>query len=185
MSKDVMKERLGRQPWWVVFVEGILALVTGVLLLISPERTVAILIQFLGIFFLIAGTVELVSIFINKKHWGLKIVVGILGIIAGVLVLQHPLWSTVLVASIMVVVLGFYGLFAGTSMIARAFRGEGWGVAILGIVAILIGIFLLANTLIGIQLTVTLSGIALVVGGIAAIVFSFRMDDSSPQQPQI
>ena len=49
----------------------------------------------------------------------------------------------------------------------------------------LIGVFLLAYTLIGIQLTVTLSGIAFAVGGIAAIVLSFRMDDSSPQQPQI
>jgi uncharacterized membrane protein HdeD (DUF308 family) len=58
-------------------------------------------------------------------------------------------------------------------------------IGIWGIVLFLIGIFLLANTLIGIQLTVTLSGIALVVGGIAAIVVSFRIDDSSPQQPQI
>jgi uncharacterized membrane protein HdeD (DUF308 family) len=70
-------------------------------------------------------------------------------------------------------------------MLLRAFRGGGWGVGILGIVAILIGIFLLANTWIGIQLTVMLAGITLVIGGIAAIVLSFRMDDSSPQGAQV
>jgi uncharacterized membrane protein HdeD (DUF308 family) len=185
MSKEVMKEKISRQPWWVVFVEGILALVTGALLLISPERTVTLLVQFLGIFFLVAGVIELVSIFVNRKYWGLKLVIGTLGVIAGILVLQHPLWSAVTVATTMVVVLGFYCLVKGIFMLLRGFGGEGWGVGILGVVVFLIGIFLLANTLIGIQLTVTLSGIALVVGGIAAIVLSFRIDDSSPQQPQI
>jgi uncharacterized membrane protein HdeD (DUF308 family) len=185
LSNEGIKEKVGGQPWWVVFVEGILALVTGGLLLISPERTVGLLVLFLGIFWLIGGVIELVSIFVDKTHWGLKLVIGILGIIAGILVLQHPLWSTVLVATTMSVILGFYGLFSGTSMLVRAFRGAGWGVAILGIMAILIGIFLLANTLIGIKLTVTLAGIVLVVGGIAAIVMSFRMDDSSPQGAQV
>jgi len=73
----------------------------------------------------------------------------------------------------------------GIVALVRVFRGADWGVAILGIMANLIGIFLLANTLIGIKLTVTLSGIVLVVGGIAAIVMSFRMDDSSSQGAQV
>ena len=173
------------QPWWVVFVEGIVALVTGGLLLISPERTVTVLVLFLGIFWLVAGIIEIVSIFSDKSKWGLKLVIGLLGVAAGILTLQHPLWSTVLVSATLMVILGIYGLIAGVSMLVRAFRGDGWAVGIMGVVAILIGIFLLANTVIGIQLTVTLSGIALVVGGIAAIVMSFRMDDTSPGGAQV
>ncbi len=70
-------------------------------------------------------------------------------------------------------------------MLVRAFKGDGWGVGIMGVVAILIGILLLANKAIGIQLTVTLTGLVLAVGGIAAIVMSFRMDDSSPGGAQV
>ncbi len=180
-----MEKRIEGQPWWVVFVEGIVAVVTGGLLLVSPERTLALLVLFLGIFWLVGGIIEVVSIFSNKSKWGLKLIIGLLGIIAGILVLRHPLWSTAVTTATLIVILGFYGLIAGVSMLLRAFRGGGWGVGILGIVAILIGIFLLANTWIGIQLTVMLAGITLVIGGIAAIVLSFRMDDSSPQGAQV
>ena len=68
-----MEEKMGAQPWWVVFVEGIVALVTGGLLLISPERTMALLVLFMGIFWLVAGIIEIVSIFSNKSKWGLKL----------------------------------------------------------------------------------------------------------------
>jgi uncharacterized membrane protein HdeD (DUF308 family) len=180
-----MEKRIEGQPWWVVFVEGIVAVVTGGLLLVSPERTLALLVLFLGIFWLVGGIIEVVSIFSNKSKWGLKLIIGLLGIVAGILVLRHPLWSTAVTTATLIVILGFYGLIAGVSMLLRAFRGGGWGVGILGIVAILIGIFLLANTWIGIQLTVMLAGITLVIGGIAAIVLSFRMDDSSPQGAQV
>ena len=173
------------QPWWVVFIEGIVALITGGLLLVSPERTAAVLVMFLGIFWLVSGIIEIVSIFSDKSKWGLKLVVGLLGIVAGILTLRHPLWSTALVATTLIVILGLYGLFVGASMLVRAFKGDGWGVGIMGVVAILIGIFLLANRLIGIQLTVTFIGLVLVVGGIAAIVMSFRMDDSSPGGAQV
>lgn len=173
------------QPWWVVLIEGIVALITGGLLLLAPERTVPVLVFFLGLFWLIAGIIEIISIFVDKSKWGLKLVLGLLGIAAGILTLQHPLWSTALVATTLIVILGFYGLFMGTSMLVRAFRGDGWGVGIMGVVGILIGLFLLANTLLGVQLVFTLSAIALIVGGIAMIVMSFRMDDSSPTGAQV
>jgi uncharacterized membrane protein HdeD (DUF308 family) len=180
-----MEEKMAGQPWWVVLVEGIVALVTGGLLLISPERTMALLVLFMGIFWLVAGIIEIVSIFSNKSKWGLKLIIGLVGIGAGILVLRHPLWSTAVTTATLIVILGFYGLVAGVSMLVRAFRGGGWGIGILGVMAILIGIFLLANTWIGIQLTVTLAGITLVIGGIAAIAMSFRMDDSSPGGAQL
>jgi len=178
------KEQRG-QPWWVVLVEGVVALITGALLLVSPERTAAVLVTFLGLFWIVAGIIEIVSIFSDKSKWGLKLVIGLLGVIAGVLVMRHPLWSTALVTTTLIVILGLYSIIAGLTMLIRAFRGDGWGVGVTGVIVILVGIFLLANTLIGIQLTVTLVGIVLVVGGIAAIVMSFRMDDSSPRGAQV
>ena len=39
-------------PWWVVLLEGILAIIVGLFLLYSPAATTAFLIQVLGIFWL-------------------------------------------------------------------------------------------------------------------------------------
>jgi uncharacterized membrane protein HdeD (DUF308 family) len=59
-------------------------------------------------------------------------------------------------------------------MIIQAFRGGGWGIGIMGVIGILIGIFLLANTLLGTQIVIWLSALTLIVGGIAAVVVAFR-----------
>ncbi len=52
-------------PWWLVLVQGIAAIIIGVLLLIEPRMTTAILVQVMGIYFLVAGIVNLVSLFVD------------------------------------------------------------------------------------------------------------------------
>ncbi len=99
-------------PWWLVLVQGIAAIVIGVLLLIEPRMTTAILVQVMGIYFLVAGIVNLVSLFVDRTAWGWKLLLGILGIVAGLMIIQHPLWSSVLVPATLVLVLGIQGLIA-------------------------------------------------------------------------
>ncbi|NJN84083.1 MAG: hypothetical protein HC802_18620 [Caldilineaceae bacterium] len=82
-------------PWWIVLIEGIAALVIGILLLQSPVETTVFLIQVLGIYWLITGIMSLVNIFIDSHMWGWKLFSGILGIVAGIWIIQHPWWSTV------------------------------------------------------------------------------------------
>src|SRR6476619_7415171 len=57
----------------------------------------AVIVQLLGLYWLVDGVVRLVSIFVNRSGWGWKLAMGILGIILGLAVLQHPLWSTLLI----------------------------------------------------------------------------------------
>ncbi len=58
----------------------------------------------------------------------------------------------------MVWILGFYGIIAGIIMIIQAFKGGGWGVGIMGVVLILLGIFILANAISTAIMWVWLSG---------------------------
>ena len=97
------------------------------------------------------------------------------GIIAGLLVIQHPLWSTALIPTTLVIILGVMGLIFGTVGIIAAFQGGGWGAGILGVLSIIIGIALLGSPVMGAVALPYVIGICALVGGIAAIVQAFRM----------
>jgi uncharacterized membrane protein HdeD (DUF308 family) len=161
-------------PWWLVLLEGIAAVIIGILLLMVPGNALLALVQVMGFFWLIGGIFRIVSIFIDSSLWGWKLVSGILGILAGIVVLQHPVWSTVLVPAILVIFLGIQAIISGGASLVLAFQGGGWGVGILGVLNIVLGLVLLFNPLIGVVvLPFVLGGFAL-VGGIVAIVLAFR-----------
>src|SRR3954471_3640960 len=84
-------------PWWLLLLEGIFAAFFGLLLLIAPGATILFLVAVLGFYMLIGGVLRIVSIFLDSSLWGLKLVVGIIGIIAGIVVLNHPLWSAIVI----------------------------------------------------------------------------------------
>ncbi len=162
-------------PWWLVLIEGIAAIIIGILLLIQPGMTAAVLVQVLGIYWFITGILSIVGIFIDSSAWGWKLFVGILGIIAGILILQHPLWSTVLIPTTIIIVLGIEGIIIGIVNIVRAFQGAGFGTGILGALSILFGIILLANPVIGAFALPIVLGIFAIVGGILAVIAAFRL----------
>ena len=98
-------------PWWLVLIQGIAGVIIGLLLLINPLKTTVFLVQFLGIYWFVSGIFGIVSIFLDKSMWGWKLFAGLLGIFAGVLILQHPLWSTLLVPATLVIILGIRRLY--------------------------------------------------------------------------
>src|SRR5215204_2564211 len=100
-------------PWWLVLLEGIFAAIFGFLLLIAPGATLLFLVQVLGFYFFIGGIFRLVSLFMDTSLWGWKLFAGILGIIAGIVVVQHPLWSAIVVPTYLVYLIGFLAIFQG------------------------------------------------------------------------
>ena len=171
---SVAEKESRRIPWWLLLIEGIALVILGLLWLSNPATTTIIFIQVLGIYWLIAGIFKLISIFLDHSMWGWKLVAGILGIIAGIIILQHPLWSTVVVGATLIIILGIQGIVFGGIGVYQAFKGAGWGTGILGAVSVIFGLYLLLN--IG-QATFVLPwvlGILAIVGGIVAIVMAFR-----------
>ena len=162
-------------PWWLVLINGIAVLILGILLLTNTKATLFIMIQFLGIYWLVAGIFSIIGIFVDKTSWGWKLFSGILGIIAGILVLNHPLWSAILVPTTLVFILGIQGIIVGILGIVQAFKGAGWGAGILGALSIIFGIVLMMNPILGAAALPWVLGIFGVVGGIFAIIAAFRM----------
>jgi uncharacterized membrane protein HdeD (DUF308 family) len=166
-----------KDMWWIPLIGGIAAIILGLLLLSAPAMTTATLVVFLGIYWLVAGIVSIVTIFTrkDKKGWGWSLFIGILGIIAGLLVLQHPLWSTLLVPAVLVIVLAIDGLIIGVMQMIQGFTGHGFGHVVLGILSIIFGVILLANPWLATLGLPYVLGFFAIVGGIVAIVQAFRM----------
>ncbi|HSO26530.1 MAG TPA: DUF308 domain-containing protein [Anaerolineales bacterium] len=162
-------------PWWLVLIQGIAAIIVGFLLLTAPLATTLIIVQMIGVYWFISGLFGVVSIFLDSTMWGLKLALGVLGILAGLAIIQHPLWSTVLLPATLVVIFGIEGLLMGGINLVQAFRGGGWGIGLLGILNIIFGIILLSNPLIGAALLPWILGIFAILIGIAAVFLAFRM----------
>jgi uncharacterized membrane protein HdeD (DUF308 family) len=175
MAEATMTSEKGLVPWWVVLIEGIAAIIIGVLLLVNPGITTAVLIQFLGIYWLIVGIIDIVRIFVDSSMWGWKLFSGIIGILAGIAIIQHPLWATLLVPSVLVWVFGFFGIIIGIIGLIQAFQGAGWGAGILGILSILFGLLLIFNAFVASLTLPFIFGILAIVGGLAALVMAFQM----------
>ena len=70
-------------PWWIVLIQGIAAIIIGVLLLTNPLQTAAIIVWSVGLYWVITGVISLVRIFTDRGHTFWKLFSGIIGIIAG------------------------------------------------------------------------------------------------------
>jgi uncharacterized membrane protein HdeD (DUF308 family) len=167
-------------PWWLVLLEGIIAVLVGLLLLIAPGGGLIILVEVFGFYLLIGGVFRIASIFVDASSWGWKLLVGILGIVAGLVVLDHPLWSAILVDIFAVYLVGILAIINGVIGLVQAFQGGGWGAGILGVLSIVFGLIVVLNPLIGLVALPFVLGAFMLVGGIAAIVMSFRLRGSRP-----
>lgn len=162
-------------PWWIVLIQGIAALIIGILLLVNPAATTVLLIQFLGAYWLVSGIFTLIGLFMDRSRWIWKLLSGVLGIVAGIVILANPLLSPFVVLTTLIIIVAIQGIIIGIVDLVRAFQGEGWGVGLLGILSVIFGVILLTNPVIaGVTLPFVL-GIFAVVFGIAAIVMAFRL----------
>jgi len=147
-------------------------------MLIAPGATLIFLVRILSFYLLIEGILRIVSIFLDSSLWGLKLIIGTLGILAGIVVLNHPLWSAIAIPTYIVYIIGFLAVFEGIGGLIQAFQGDGWGAGLLGILVIVFGIIVLLNPLIGVVALPFVLGGSMLAGGIAAIVASFRLRSS-------
>jgi uncharacterized membrane protein HdeD (DUF308 family) len=172
------EESTGLSPneWWILLLQGICSIIIGILLITDPQTTLLTLIVFLGIWWFVAGIFDLVRLFVDRTNWGWSLFSGIIGIIAGLAIIRHPLWASVLVPATLVWIVGFLGIIMGIVSIVRGFQGGGWGPGILGVLSIVFGVLLLGvNILNALPFLVMLTAIVALVGGVVAIVYGFRL----------
>lgn len=154
---------------WLVILNGIAAIVLGFLMVMNPAGTISALVLFLGIYWLVTGVISLISLLWDRWNWGLRLVTGILGILAGLFIVRNPLISAVLVPATAAFWLGIIGILIGISELIQAFRGGGLGLGILAVLSIIAGLLLVTSPVAaGFTLTIIL-GYLFIIDGILAV----------------
>jgi uncharacterized membrane protein HdeD (DUF308 family) len=162
--------------WWLFLLEGIAAVLFGLLLLTEPGATLVALTVVLGFYWLAMGILELVRVFVDRSvPWIWSLLIGILGIVAGVLVLNHPLLAAVVLPTTLVIYLGILGLVVGAFGIFGAFTGGGIGSFIFGAINVLIGLLLLGSPIAAALAVPFVFGVLLLIEGVALIIWSFTV----------
>ncbi len=106
---------------------GVISIIVGWVLLREPFQSVEVFIFVIGIFFLIQGVMTFIGAFAHKEGRNWAIISGLLGIVAGIIVLTYPISSAVtlaLIGGIWLIILGIMQVIAGVRL--RNSRSRIW-----------------------------------------------------------
>ena len=140
-----MLTTLAAQNWGMFVLRGVLAILLGILALVSPGPTLAALILVFAVYAFIDGIFAVAAGFTapGGPRWWL-VVGGVLGIVLG----AYTLFNPQITAVAFVIVIGVFSIVRGVAEVATAIslrkmiEGE-WLYIISGIVSIAFGAFLL------------------------------------------
>ncbi len=158
----------------VMVLGGIASVIFGILLLTWPGATLSAIMLLVGLWWLIQGIFMIFSIFIDRSKGGWKLIGGAIGILAGILVLQHPLLIPMIGTITLTLVLGIMGISMGILAVIAALAGDGWGTGVLGIVSIAIGLLFIFNVWVGAVVLVWGTAILMIISGISGIFWAYR-----------
>lgn len=162
------------QHWWVVLLRGLLAIAFGVMAYMWPGATIAILVLIWGTYALVGGIFEVVAGVRGK--WGSLVVLGLLGIAAGVVTILWP----GLTAVTLIWVMAFWAILAGILQISAAIRlrkevqGE-WLWIASGLCTIALGVLLMLYPGAGALSVVWLIAALAIAWGILLVMLSLKL----------
>ena len=175
MKKADRSDRRHRtHSWWVHLLWGLSAIVLGILLLTRPVITGVFLVRLMGVFWLVGGVIDFVhAVFAREKGWGWTVGGAIVGILAGLVILGHPVVGMVITAATLFLVAAFTAIVSGATNILgcrnRTEESWSWRRFFLGVLQIIIGIFMLWHPVLGTLTFATALGLIAIVGGVGSV----------------
>jgi uncharacterized membrane protein HdeD (DUF308 family) len=171
-----MSARAQSTPWWCYAVTGLVSVGCGIAVLVWPDITLKALAIIAGINILLLSAL-LIAATLGSDDDGsktLRVVVGVVGVIAGVVVIRHPadaLLAIVLAVGIWLILSGLVDLI-GAILVA----GERRGLRVLGGLGdIVIGILILALPKISLGTVALLIGLGFIIRGLVLVAGSWRL----------
>lgn len=177
-GKKVLKDL-----WGMVLLRGILMILLGIILLAWPMSSITTMIIFMGAWWLVDGIATVFKSIKGRKEisgWGWGIFTGILGIIAGIIVLSQPVLSTIITSTFIIWFLGIAAIIYGISAIVTGIRvrkemkGE-WSMILGGLLSIIFGIILLSSPFVSALTIIKIMGVVALIGGITIIIVAFSV----------
>jgi uncharacterized membrane protein HdeD (DUF308 family) len=160
--------------WWLALLIGVVSIAAGIIVIAKPSNSLATLAVIFGIFILIDGIVELVAaLSVRTANRGLLAVIGVISVIAGVLLIRHPLGGVRAVA----LLIGIWLIAAGVVRFIAAFEipeHRLWRIVV-SLVLAAFGVVIVASPHIGYATLALITGISFICYGIGMAALGWAM----------
>jgi uncharacterized membrane protein HdeD (DUF308 family) len=171
-----MQQMIGNFRTMFLF-RGFAAIIFGVLTLVWPRLSLAVLVLMFGIFAVVSGITAMVAALRNREEqgWGLLLFEGILGVLAGVVALIWPgitAFAFLFLLAAWAILTGILELVAPLSF-PMSF-GRGLLFVLSGIVSVVFGVLIAAQPAAGLLAAAWLIGIYAILMGIMYVVAYFE-----------
>ena len=167
MSEHADPLRELRGAGWLLIAAGAISIIAGVLAIAYPDITLLALALFAGINLIVLGGLSLADAFASDQDGGaraLSAILGVLGLIAGLVILRRPGQSLLA----LVIVLGIWLVVWGVIHLFRAFDRTGGDRTLSLLVAvceIVLGALILSLPDVSLRTVAILAGISFIVRG--------------------
>ena len=172
-------ENILTRNWGWVALRGVAALIFGLLTLMNPAITLAVLVLFFGAYALVDGIFAVVTAIANRRgepHWVALLIAGLAGIVIGICTFLAP----GITATLLLFFIAAWAIIVGVAELMAAFRlrkivtGE-WMLVLAGILAVALGLLLLTRPAVGALAVVLWIGAYALVSGLLLIGLAFRL----------
>ena len=174
-ARELTPAKLLRRYWWVSFIGGLVGTLAGIFVLADPGRTIALLSLALGAYLVFWGAMQLIGGLESLHQEGapLRIALGALGIVAGVLVVARPVRGVTVIG----LVFGIYLLISAvaafvTAVTASADRSLD---VLRGVADLVAGIIVVSWPGIGLLTLAAVLGVYLVARGVLDVTGSLAV----------
>jgi len=138
----------------ITLFRGMMATTLGLALLFLPDKTLPVLANFMGMFWLASGVISLRWGASGERAHGWALLAGVIGVLAGITMLSAPLLERWVAQDVMLSLLGVIILLTGILHAFGGFRiGEGehrkWSTTslALGVFEVILGLMLIVEPL--------------------------------------
>ncbi len=165
--------------WWVLLLQGIVAILFGILALAWPGLTILALVAIFGAYALVDGIAAIAVAFAGRREhgvWWEMLLLGLVSVLAGVLTFLWPgITAVVLLVLIAAwaIVRGIFEIVAAVKL--RKVIEHEWLLGAAGVLSILFGIILIARPLVGALAVVWMISVYALLFGVLAILLSLRL----------
>jgi uncharacterized membrane protein HdeD (DUF308 family) len=167
-------ERTGIAPRWILAIVGALSIIAGFVALVWPGPTLLVVGLLFGVYIGVAGAGLLIAGLgrsdVSTGWRVLDIVMGIVGLLAGMALIVRPEASVAIVA----LILGFWCALRGVTHLLLAVERQGRWINILrGVIGVGAGVIILVSPEIGIGTLVLVVGVMLICHGCLELMLAF------------
>jgi len=165
--------------WWLLVLRGVLAIAFGVIAFLAPGAALLAIAIWFGAYAFVDGILSIAAALSGHApggRWGALLIVGLLGIAAGVITFLNPAITELA----LLYVIAFWAVATGVFEIVAAVRlrryieGE-WLLALSGVLSILFGVALVIMPLAGLLAVAWLVGFYAVIFGVLQLALGIEL----------